>query len=192
MNTKTQIVSTQTMTKEQAVIELDKLQSYVVAKSEKDMSDIAHRMIEMGIPPEVVTAMQTMLSKTVDLTMGIAKQTYQIGKIIFLKIYEFIRKHPNLVLGIAMGAAVSAIVGALVGIIPFIGAWLAPLASAITAWIAIPVGAIAGHELDKWEQGQPLSKDVMTSAIEIAKEFWNLIVEIFIALKEHFAEQFKR
>ena len=119
------------------------------------------------------------LKNLVDVTERVADRVISIGKIVLMKIIEFIKAHPNLAVGVAVGAAV----GVLVSTIPFLGVYLAPIATAI----AITIGAIAGHRLDKIEAGQTINVSVDAIAvgkdvIEVAKLFFVLLIDIFNAV----------
>lgn len=135
-------------------------------------SDFYLWLSETGLPDEVIIRLKNL----VDVTERVADRVISIGKIVLMKIIEFIKAHPNLAVGVAVGAAV----GALVSTIPFLGVYLAPIATAI----AITIGAIAGHRLDKIEAGQTINTSVDAIAIgkdviEVAKLFFNLLIDIF-------------
>ena len=132
-------------------------------------------LIDSGLSSEVAIR----LKNFADVTENVTDHAISIGKIVLLKIVDFIKLHPNLAIGIAVGAAI----GALVSLIPFLGVYLAPVVASISATI----GAIAGHRIDKIEQGQTVntSTDIIAigqDAIEIAKEFFKLLAEIFNAV----------
>jgi hypothetical protein len=114
-------------------------------------------------------------------TRIIAGEVVKVGRILVAQIWAFIKANPNLVLGIAIGAAL----GALVNLIPFIGPLLAPIAMAIGA----TMGALAGHEIDKIEGGETVTKSVFGNLITLAKRFFQLLADIFLALRdEYFAK----
>lgn len=140
-------------------------------------SDLYLWLTESGLPSEIAIRLKDLI----DVTAKVADRVINIGKIVLIKIIEFIKAHPNLAIGIAVGAAI----GALVSMIPFLGVYLAPIAMAIS----VTVGAIAGHRLDKIEQGKvvnttdgliAIGKDV----IEIAKAFFKLLIDIFNTIFE--------
>ena len=138
-------------------------------------SDLYMLLIESGLSSEVAIRLKDL----VEVTEKVADRVISIGKIILFKIVEFIKAHPNLAIGIAVGAAI----GALVYMIPFFGAFLAPIAMAISAGI----GAVAGHRLDKMQRGEVvnISDDFIAigqDVIEIAKEFFRLLADIFNAV----------
>ncbi len=105
----------------------------------------------------------------------VGNKVISIGKIILFKIIEFIKEHPYLSIGVALGAAI----GLLVSFIPFLGQLLAPLATVL----GIPIGAIAGHRLDKRRQGKKIyDTDIIgisEEIIEIAGEFFKLMIDVF-------------
>ena len=135
-------------------------------------SDLYLWLNESGLPSEVAIRLKNL----VDTVKEVGNKTISIGKIILLKIIEFVKAHPNLAIGIAVGAAI----GALVIMVPFLGTYLAPTA----ILLGISIGAIAGHPLDKIEKGQSVNTEANLIAIgqdviEIAKEFFKLLIDIF-------------
>ena len=127
---------------------------------------------ESGLPSEVAIRLQSL----VDTVTELGGRIISIGRIILIKIIEFVKAHPSLAIGIAVGAAI----GALVSMIPFLGTYLAPIAIVISTTI----GAIAGHRLDKLNNGQTvnISTDLIAigqDVIEIAKEFFKLLIDVF-------------
>ena len=125
---------------------------------------------ESGLPSEIAIRLQNFISTTAKIGSSIIC----IGKIVLIKIIEFVKAHPNLVIGIAIGAAI----GALVNMIPFLGTYLAPIAMTIGA----TMGAIAGHRIDKIEKGQVVNTGLIAvgqDIIEIAIEFFKLLINVF-------------
>jgi ElaB/YqjD/DUF883 family membrane-anchored ribosome-binding protein len=113
------------------------------------------------------------LKALADLTADVGGKIINMGKIILMKIQEFVKAHPNLALGVAIGAAIAAFVS----LIPLLGPILAPIA----AMAGIALGALHGHRLDKIESGKvqvhqadPLFQEVM----EIATVFFKLFADI--------------
>lgn len=162
-------MSTQTLTPAQANLELVLWDAEAASVSS---SDLYLWLRESGLPSEVAIRLQGLVG-TVAETGG---KVVSVGKIILLKIIEFVKAHPNLAIGIAVGAAI----GALVGTIPLLGVYLAPVATAI----GVTIGAIAGHRLDKLEKGQAVNMSggliaIGSDVIEIAKEFFRLLITIF-------------
>ncbi|MEI8237545.1 MAG: hypothetical protein WCG11_10310 [Methylococcaceae bacterium] len=160
------------LTKAKADLKLNLLNAEAESLSS---SDLYMWLIDSGLSSEVAIR----LKNFADVTENVTDHAISIGKIVLLKIVDFIKLHPNLAIGIAVGAAI----GALVSLIPFLGVYLAPVVASISATI----GAIAGHRIDKIEQGQTVntSTDIIAigqDAIEIAKEFFKLLAEIFNAV----------
>lgn len=152
-----------------------KLMALHADTSKMSWTDAVVHFTNNGIPPEVVTRLKDLW----EVTKTIGEQVYEIGKILVIKIIEFIMANPGMAIGAVLGAAV----GSLTSMIPWIGVMIAPLATSIGAFF----GAIAGHRLDKLAKGELNSyKDssMFADLITIAKEFWKTIVEIFQALKE--------
>ena len=132
-----------------------------------------------NVPAEVVTRLKELW----ETTKTIAGQVYEIGKILVMKIIEFILANPNMAIGAVIGVAI----GSLTNMIPFIGTMLAPLAMAIGAFF----GAVAGHRLDKLVKGEITSfkdSNIFADLISVSKEFWKLLSEVFQALKIHFTD----
>ncbi|SDZ14259.1 DUF2273 domain-containing protein [Nitrosomonas sp. Nm58] len=135
-------------------------------------SDFYLWLRDCGLPSEVAIRLKSFVETTVE----IANCTISIGKIILIKIIEFVKAHPSLAIGIAVGAAI----GVLVSMIPFLGTYLAPIATAL----GITIGAIAGHRRDKLDKGASVNTDmslisITQDLIEIAKEFFKLLIDIF-------------
>jgi len=137
-------------------------------------SEIAADLANRAIPLEVVTRMQGLWDKT----KIIAGEVITTGRIIVIKIWEFIKANPNMAIGMVIGAAI----GALVGLIPFIGAWLAPIAMAIGA----TVGGLTGGRMDDIASGIAVTNTMFEDLISAAKKFYALLAEIFNALKDNY------
>ena len=160
-----------TMTLPQAKLELALWQADADSVSS---SDLYIRLTEMGLPPEVAIRLKALL----EMVKPIGDKLISVGKIIVLKLIEFIERHPNLATGIALGAAVSSLIAS----IPFLGPILAPIALPL----GVTAGAIAGHRLDRAD-GRSISGDrgVMTIAqdvIEIARAFFALFIDTLMTV----------
>jgi hypothetical protein len=131
---------------------------------------------DTGLPHEVTIRLHelaTYTKKAGDKVLG-------IGKIILIKIIEFVKAHPNLVIGAGIGAAVGAAVAMLINSIPLLGPLLAPLGAALGLTITA-VGAIAGHKIDQRDQGKDVSDGIVgitQDIIEIAKAFFQLLIDV--------------
>jgi len=159
-------MSDRTLTPAQANLEFTLLNAEVEAIPSRDLY---LWLRESGLPSEVCIRLRSL----VDTTVLVADKVISVGKIILLKIIDFIKANPQLALGIAIGAAV----GALSSMIPFFGPYLAPVATAI----GVTIGAVAGHRNDKITRGENITTGVVAVAqevIEIAREFFMLFAEI--------------
>lgn len=111
-------------------------------------------------------------------TKIIAGKLINIGRIVFAKIYQFIQDNPNLTLGTIIGA----VFGSFLGMMPLIG----DILSLISPFLGAAIGGYidyvnkGGRELDSTLQ------QVIAGATHTTKEFFKLLVEIFIALKNDF------
>lgn len=123
---------------------------------------------ELGLPEEVVTRLHQLLT----YTKKVAGKVFSVGKIVLLKIIEFVKAHPFLVVGFGIGAVVGSAIASLVISIPFIGQLLAPVAAMLGITIAT-VGAVVGHRLDK--QFQNVGEDI----VEITQHFFALLADVF-------------
>ena len=101
---------------------------------------------EKKIPSHIVNY----ILKLYDHTKNVSQEVIYIGRIIVLKIMDFIKENPNLSIGIALGAATGFLAGTFMNVIPFIGNIL----QTIAIGIGIFIGAIAGYRLDEIENGK--------------------------------------
>ena len=154
-----------TMTKEQAELELALLQADADSMTS---SDLYVWLLNCGLPPEVVAKLHELIGKT----RKVGEKVIAVGKIVIMKIIEFVKENPNLAIGLAVGA----VIGVLVSAIPFLGSLLAP--------IAVALGLIAGHRLDRMAAGEDVSSNlnlgtIAEDVIQIARKFLTLLIEIF-------------
>ncbi|MBD2014735.1 DUF2273 domain-containing protein [Microcoleus sp. FACHB-53] len=133
-------------------------------------SELYAWLVDSGLPHEVTIRLHELAS----YTKKSGNKVLAVGKIILLKIIEFIKAHPNLAMGVALGAAV----GLLVNSVPVLGSVLAPLATVL----GITIGAIAGHRLDKGKEVNEGIIGVAQDIIEIARDFFKLFIDIFNAI----------
>ena len=136
--------------------------------------DIMAKLLALGVPPEVVTRLREFWN----YTKRVGEKLVSIGKIVTLKIIEFIEAHPHLAIGAALGAAV----GVFIHQVPILGQVLAPLATCIGAF----VGATIGHGLDKNAKGTerlPASIGALINdAAEVAMLFFRLLITVLNAV----------
>ena len=160
-------MATKVLTPGQARLEVLILDSEADAISS---GDLYAWLKDLGLSDEVAIR----LKGIAEITAEVGKRVINVGKIVLLKIIEFIKAHPKMTAGIALGAAI----GALVNAIPWIGPVLAPIATVL----GVTVGALAGHRLDKATAGEPQNSGLVAigqDIIEIATAFFKLFVDIF-------------
>ena len=132
--------------------------------------DIFNELTSKGLSQEAVTALKELSLKT---AKDIAGKTIEIGKIILVKILDFIKENP----GLAIGAAI----GAISFFVPFIGAFIGPLGVALGA----AIGGAIGNRMQNTKEGKLNSGGLtgeIENAMDIAKKFFNLMKEIFLAI----------
>lgn len=164
-----------TMTRPQAALELALWQ----AEADSVSSSVLYVWLrECGMPSEIAIRLKDLI----DVTTRIGDKIVSLGRVIAIKLIEFIKQHPNLAVGMALGAVISSLIAA----IPFLGPILAPIAIPL----GITVGAIAGHRMDKAAVGKMNSEvgviQLTQDVIEIAREFFKLFIETLLALSSEF------
>jgi hypothetical protein len=120
-----------------------------------------------GVPLEVLTRMDSLWEQTA----MVVNQVLHIGKIIIMKLIQFIRENPNMLIGLAVGIGL----GILSASVPFIGIFIAPV---ITVVFSV-MGILRGHRLDKVMSGECVGDSLIEDAITIIKKFWCFFYEIF-------------
>jgi hypothetical protein len=130
--------------------------------------------VDSDLPHDVAIRLHELIS----VTKKVSNKVFAIGKIVIIKIIDFVKAHPFLVIGAGIGAAVGAAVATLITSVPFIGQLLAPVAMALGITITA-VGAVVGHRLDKSFKG--VGEDIF----EIAKEFFKLVTDVFNEIFRH-------
>jgi len=149
---------------------------------QKTALDFFNEFTNMGLSQETVTAFKEISMKT---AKDVAGKTIEIGKIIVMKIIEFIKENPELTVGMAIGGAI----GALAAFIPFIGPFIAPL----SVGLGITAGAIIGNHVSDVKSvdegidkvGELADSPITTSlknAKDIAIKFFKLLKDIFMAI----------
>ena len=135
-------------------------------------TDFFHWLRESGLSAEAALRLKVLI----EATTVIKGQVVNIGKLIVMKLIEFVNEHKNLAIGVALGAGI----GVLIASVPLIGPLLSPIATVI----GISIGAFAGHRLDlevagtaAVRSGKPI--DIGQDLIEIARAFFTLLVDIF-------------
>lgn len=152
-------------------------------QAEADMvsgPDIYIWLTECGLPAEVAVRLKELMS----VTRKVGEKVISIGKIIALRLIDFIKAHQHLAVGVALGAAAASLAAS----IPGIGALLAP----ILLPLGIVVGAVAGHRVDKAAAGGREINGtgiigVAQDLIEIARKFFHLLIDTFRAVSADLA-----
>lgn len=138
-------------------------------------SDLYLWLRESGLPPEIAIRLKDLIS----FTKKIGEKILALGKIIVIKLIEFAKKNPNLVIGIALGASLSFLVSA----VPYLG----PILALVAAPFGIAVGAIAGHRMDLGKSGESVGLiEITQDTINLAKEFFALFSETLVAIANEF------
>jgi len=106
--------------------------------------DIYIRIQRLGLPQEVVSLLHALITKIKE----VSGKVIQIGKIILIRILDFVEENLFLVAGAGIGALIGSAIFSLMVSVPFIGPFLAPLAKVIGITTTV-TGAIIGHEIDK-------------------------------------------
>lgn len=132
---------------------------------------------ECNLPHEVIMRLRDLST----YTKKAGSKIFAVGKIILIKIIEFIKANPGLVAGIGIGAAISAYITGFITSIPFLGQLLTPLAIALGITVTA-ISAIAGHRVDKRKQGKQVNGGILGIAedvIETALTFSQLVIDVF-------------
>jgi hypothetical protein len=150
--------TTSTMSAEQAMFEVSVLDAEANGVS---FEDFAVSAIERGVPVEVITRLRELWNQTKE----IGGELIHIGKVIVIRIIEFLKAHPKLTASLAIGAVVYLLSSA----VPLIGPWLAPILAALAT------------------AGVLLSSASLEEAIAMAKGFFQLLIDIFNTLAERWS-----
>jgi hypothetical protein len=130
-------------------------------------SDLYLWLRECGLSPEIAVR----LKELVNVTQRIGNKVVSIGKLIVMKLRDFIMAHKGLAIGTVLGAAIASLVAA----IPLLGSLLAPLGGLLGLAIAV-----TGHQSDKHPTGDGGGVsllDLPQNLIEIARAFFDLFIE---------------
>lgn len=131
-------------------------------------SELYAQIQELGLPEEVVSRLHELIT----FTKKVSGKVFAVGKIVLLKILDFVKAHPFLVVGAGIGAVIGAAITGLITSIPFLGQLLAPVA-AVLGITVFAIGAVVGHRLDKQFQG--VGEDIA----EIVQQFFSLLADVF-------------
>ncbi|MEG4070688.1 hypothetical protein QUA42_25670 [Microcoleus sp. Pol11C2] len=131
-------------------------------------SEVYAQIQELGLPKEFISRLHELIT----FTKKVGGKVFAVGKIVLLKIIEFVKAHPFLVVGAGIGAVIGAAIAGLITSIPFLGQVLVPVAAALGITVTV-MGAVVGHRLDK--QFPNVGEDVG----EIVQHFFSLFADVF-------------
>lgn len=137
----------------------------VLEKDYRNVNRVKMRayLLKKGLPIEVVTRLDDLW----DATKKIGGKVIEVGKVIFCRIMQFIGTYPKTAIGILVGAAI----GSLASAVPLLGSLLAPITTALGA----VMGGLAGAKMDT-------GKNELECVMQIAQDFFKMIIDIFSAL----------
>ena len=130
-------------------------------------SDLFIWLLECGLSPEIAVR----LKELVNVTQRVGNKVVSIGKLIVMKLRDFLIAHKNLAIGTVLGAAIASLVAA----IPLLGSILAPLGALLGLTIAV-----SGHQSDKQPTGNGSGVNLLElplNLIEIARTYFDLFIE---------------
>lgn len=145
-----------------------KMSLWQVEAEDTTSAEIYMWLRESGLPNEVTIRLHELLT----FTKNVAGRVISVGKVILIKIVEFVKAHPFLVTSAGIGAVVGVAITGMITSIPFVGQLLAPIAIALGIGITV-AGAVVGHNLDK--RFPSLGKDIF----EIVEDFFALFTDVF-------------
>jgi len=136
----------------------------------KSRRQLVEALMEAGVSKEVAYR----LGEIWNYTKKVGSKVWKVGRILLVRIVEFVKQHAFAISGMALGAALSI----LVAHIPIIGPAIAP----VVALIAIPVGALVGAKLDvdARKNGGPL--EIMEELVRLAHDFFKILIDAFNAV----------
>ncbi|MCP3792535.1 hypothetical protein ACVWY1_005088 [Pseudomonas sp. TE6288] len=133
-------------------------------------SDLYIWLRECGLPPEIAIRIKDL----VNVTKRIGDKVVSIGKLIVMKLRDFITAHKGLVIGSLLGAAIASLVSAL----PLLGSLLAPLGTLLGLTFVV-----TGYQQDKYEAGGAVRLlEVPQNLIEIAQVYFEVFIETLQAV----------
>ena len=132
--------------------------------------DLLVEGINRGIPVEIMTR----LSELWDQTRVVAGHLVNIGKVIVLRIFEFLKANPNLGVGAALGAAVGLFAASA---IPFLGVLITPLAVVIGALYGAGIAAARAEGIN--------STAPLDAALALAQAFFQMLLLVLDGVSEY-------
>ena len=155
-------MSTQRMNKNEAIKALFEMDN---SAKHEDWFKFSVWLHKAGIPLKLNLFFVDLWEKT----QKIGGKLVSIGKIVCLKVVEFVKSHKYAVTGMAIGAALFALASQ----IPYIG-WLIPPYSEL---FGVIVGGIKGAQLD-----HPQAQGIIQVLICLAEDFFKSLTNMFKAI----------
>lgn len=155
----------------------------------KNSYELYTEFLEMGLPPLVME----MLDKISKVVWKVAKETFEIGKIILLEVLKFCKNHPMLVLSCTAGYAIGVAIGGLLTLNPMlakawvIGPLMAKLLSLLSnlCQVTFTVGSfLLGLQLDR--EFPNIGQDIQKTATD----FFNMLAQIIEAIQSRYTGEF--
>ncbi len=97
-------------------------------------------LVNSGLSNDIACRLHELIS----FTKRVGNKVFNIGKILLVKIIDFVKAHPFLVTGLGVGVIVGMAITTLITSIPFVGVLLASIATALEITITI-TGAVIGR-----------------------------------------------
>lgn len=144
------------------------------AQSEATSSvDLYVKLQSFGLPEEVTSR----LHELIEVTKKVANTAFAIGKIVVIKIIEFVKAHPFLITGASIAAAISFVIGGLVTSVPILGQMLAPVIATLGVSFTV-AGAVVGHRVDSYlnGMGQFIGKFDLEQTV---RDFFEELTDVF-------------
>ena len=160
----------------------------------KNSWEFYSEMMTLGLPDEVIE----ILKKVLKVTSKVAGTVISIGKIIVIKLIEYVAKHPLQVAGLAVGLGATYALGValhgLFALVPELAQWkliggllskLAILIANLCKTIFVPLmlaspiaGGVAGEIFDK------KYPEVSESLQKIARDFFDFFAQIMNSIRD--------
>lgn len=142
---------------------LEQMEAATKGKSRRKLVEL---LMEVGISKEIAYR----LGEIWNYTKKVGAKVWKVGRILLVRIVEFITQHPFALSGMALGAVLSLLVAQ----IPIVGPAIAPVIAVIT----IPVGAVVGAKLDI---DFKKAENILNELIHLARDFFKLVIDGFNA-----------
>lgn len=133
-----------------------------------DKVDMMTYFTKEGVPLEITTRMNYLW----DFKTEFSDNVVNVGKIIVMKLLEFIENNPYMTIGIAIGVGLGSLAAMIH--IPFIGHIVMP----IIATIPPIYFGLKGNRMDKIMRGEYVGDSLIDDGITSAKQFWTLFADI--------------